>query len=47
MLAESQLDIVSKNLRTKIMEGKGPGNAPKPTGANKRKGQNPVKQIVH
>ena len=28
------------------MEGKGPGNVPKPTGANKRKGQNPVKQIV-
>ena len=28
------------------MEGKGLGNAPKPTGANKRKGQNPVKQIV-
>jgi len=46
MLAESPLDIVSKNLRTKIMEGKGTGNAPRPTGANKRKGQNPVKQIV-
>ena len=47
MLAESPLDIVSRNLRTKIMEGKGVvGTAPKPTGANKRKGQNPVKQIV-
>ena len=48
MLAESPLELVSRNLRTKIMDGKGTsaGIVPKPTGANKRKGQNPVKQIV-
>ena len=53
LLADDYCDVQSyfKSLiifRTSIMEGRGEGvAASKPTGANKRKGANPVRQIIN